>query len=90
MKEEAEQSYKSPRLSGSSQVWIDSVLAARSALAKINRLLLQSKRRQGDIAILLIALTLGGLAAAEFKTFYLEAHHLARFAQKARVGVWHL
>lgn len=89
MKEEAEQSYKSQRLSGSSQVWIDSVLAAGSSLATINRLLLQSKRRQllGDIAILLIALTLGGLAAAEFKTFYLEAHHLARFARKLSFSV---
>ena len=89
MKEEAEQSYRSQRLSGFSQVWIDSILAAGSGLATMNRLLLQSKRRHllGDIAILLIALTLGGLVAAEFKTFYFEAHHLARFARKLSFSV---
>lgn len=47
MKEEAKQSYKWHRLNGFPEVWIDSVLAAGSRLATINRLLLQSKRRQG-------------------------------------------
>lgn len=89
MKEEAKQSCKSQRLSGFSQVWIDSVLAVGSGLATMNRLLLRSKRRRllGGTAILLVALTLGALAAAEFKTFYLEARYLARFARKLSFSV---
>jgi len=55
----------------------------------MNRLLLRFKRRWllGGTAILLVALTLGGLAAAEFKTFYLEARYLARFARKLSFSV---
>ncbi|RPJ08894.1 MAG: glycosyl transferase family 51, partial [Deltaproteobacteria bacterium] len=50
----------------------------------------KSRRRRrllGGTAILLVALTLGALAAAEFKTFYLEARYLARFARKLSFSV---
>lgn len=79
----------SQRPSGFSQVWIDSVLASARGLATMKRLLLWSKRRRllGGTAILLVALTLGGLAVVEFKTFYFEARYLARFARKLSFSV---
>ncbi len=89
MKEEAKQSYNSQRLRGFPRVWIDSVLAIGSGRARMNRLLLRSMRRRllGGTAILLVALTLGGLAAVEFKTFYLEARYFAQSARKLSFSV---
>ena len=53
------------------------------------RLLLQSKRRElfWGTAVSLIALTLGGLAVMEIKTFYPEARPLSRFARKLSFSV---
>ncbi len=84
MQEEVKQSYKSLTPSGFSQVWIDRVLAIGNSLPTMIRLLLRSKRRRllGGTAVLLVALTLGGLAVTEFKTFYLEARYLNWFARK--------
>jgi membrane peptidoglycan carboxypeptidase len=72
-----------------SQLWIDSISAVDSALATLSRILPQAKRRLrlGLGPILLVTLILGGLAAAEFKTFYLEARTLARFARKLSFSV---
>ena len=89
MKEEAEQNYKLQNLSGISEVRADSILATGSGLETKKYSLPGSKWRRifGGTAILLIALTLGGLAAAEFKTFYFEARYLARFTRKLSFSV---
>ncbi len=89
MREGAKHNYKSQRRSGFPQVWIDSILAIGSGFATTNRLLLRSRRRRLFVgtAILLVALILVGLAAAEFKTFCLEARYLAPFARKLSFSV---
>ncbi|HXX35456.1 MAG TPA: transglycosylase domain-containing protein [Thermodesulfobacteriota bacterium] len=66
-----------------------SVPAVGSAAAIINHLLPQFKRRRllRGIAILVVALILGGLAAAEFKASYLGAQFLARVAHKLSFSI---
>ncbi len=66
-----------------SQIWIDIVPTLGSALATVSHIFTQaiSKRRPGLGVILLVVLAIGGLAAAEFKTFYFEARTLTRLAR---------
>ncbi len=66
-----------------SQIWINSVTALGSALATASHIFTQviPKVRPRVGVILLVISTIGGLAAAEFKTFYFEAQTLARYAR---------
>ncbi len=71
------------------QIRTGSVTALGSALATVSHIFAQAipKTRPGLGAILLVILVIGGLAAAEFKTFYFEARTLTRFARNVSFSI---